>query len=389
MREGIDLIPAILLATFGNLVLVGAVGPWLARRMWKRRPAADPGAPAKAQLEVLSDRVGTGLLVAGVFGVLAAGLANRPTVVVETDQRERAAKLLEDYVEAHGDAELSRNLEASDTRRYADGYYRSCIPHDDRERSPASSSTRTSSSRSSTATQAPAARTGAQALDAGELRAAVPSGRTSSSSTRLRPRRSADSGTSSEKNSVRPPAQVEAAPDRADAAVDRHREVAHRAGRRARQPAGHAGGQDLRRRVDVRRAARRWRSRRGRRRRPASRHRPADQLRVGPDPVGRRPRVAEQQLALGARCRTCARATGAARSAAPLELVAAERDHAAEVAPRHRDMRRARASPREKTERPSCCHQTFVPSRSATVGHDVDDAHEAVVDHAPRSGRAP
>ena len=135
MREGIDLIPAILLATFGNLILIGAVGPWLARRTWKRRPAADPAAPAKAQLEVLSDRIGTGLLVAGVFGIIAAGLANRPTIVVETNQRERAAKLLEDYVDAHGDDELRRNLEASDTRRYADGYYRSCIPHDDRKRS--------------------------------------------------------------------------------------------------------------------------------------------------------------------------------------------------------------------------------------------------------------
>lgn len=134
IREGIDLIPAILLATFGNIVLIGAVAPWLARRMWKRRPAADPGTPAKAQLEVLTDRVGTGLLVASVFGLVVAGLANRPTIVVETKQRERAAKLLEEYVETHGDAELRRNLEASDTRRYADGYYRSCIPHDDRER---------------------------------------------------------------------------------------------------------------------------------------------------------------------------------------------------------------------------------------------------------------
>ncbi|MEA2361269.1 MAG: hypothetical protein QOD71_414 [Thermoleophilaceae bacterium] len=134
VREGIDLIPAILVATFGNIVLIGAVAPWLARRMWKRRPAADPGAPAKAQLEVLSDRIGTGLLVASVFGILAAGLANRPVIVAETDQRERAAKELFDFVTGHGDAELRRNLEASDTRRYTDGYYRSCIPDDDRER---------------------------------------------------------------------------------------------------------------------------------------------------------------------------------------------------------------------------------------------------------------
>ena len=39
---GVDLVPAILLATFGNLVLIGAVAPWLARRIWAtaagRRP---------------------------------------------------------------------------------------------------------------------------------------------------------------------------------------------------------------------------------------------------------------------------------------------------------------------------------------------------------------
>ena len=133
-REPLDLVLAIIVATFGNIVLIGAIGPWLARRTWKHRPAADPGTPAKAQLEVLTDRMGTALLVAGTFGLLVAGLANRPTIVVETNQRERAAKLLEDYVEAHGTDELRRNLEASDTRRYADGYYRSCIPHDDRQR---------------------------------------------------------------------------------------------------------------------------------------------------------------------------------------------------------------------------------------------------------------
>lgn len=134
VREGIALIPALLLATFGNLVLVGAVAPWLARRTWKRRPAAEPGAPPKAQLEVLSDRMGTALLVAGVFGIAAAGLANRPVIVAETDQRERAAKELFQFVEGHGDDELRRNLEASDTVRLAEGYYRSCIPDDDRER---------------------------------------------------------------------------------------------------------------------------------------------------------------------------------------------------------------------------------------------------------------
>jgi hypothetical protein len=134
VRTGIDLIPAVLLATFGNLVLIGALGPWLARRVWKRRPAAPPGAPPKASLEVLSDRIGTGLLMASVFGVLAAGLAARHTVIAETDERERAAKELFRYVQSHGDDELRRNLEASDTARLGEAYFRSCIPDDERER---------------------------------------------------------------------------------------------------------------------------------------------------------------------------------------------------------------------------------------------------------------
>jgi hypothetical protein len=134
VRDGIDLIPGILIATFANLALIGAVAPWLAKRIWKRRPAAEPTAPPKAQLEVLSDRVGTGLLVAGVFGVIAAGLAARPLVVVETEERERAAEKLYQYVQSHPDDELRRNFEASDTDKLADGYFRSCIPDDDRRR---------------------------------------------------------------------------------------------------------------------------------------------------------------------------------------------------------------------------------------------------------------
>ena len=134
IRTGIDLIPAVLLAVFGNLVLIGAVGPWLARRLWKRRPAAEPDAPPKAQLEVLSDRIGTGLLVASVFGVVAAGLAARPTVIAETDAKEEAARAIDAYVQASGDEELIRNEETAHAARLADGLFRICIARDDRER---------------------------------------------------------------------------------------------------------------------------------------------------------------------------------------------------------------------------------------------------------------
>jgi hypothetical protein len=132
--EGVDLIPAILIATFGNLILIAAVAPWLARRTWKRRPAAEPGAPPRAQLEVLIDRIGTGLLLATVVGVVAAGLAARPTVVSETEETERNAKAFRAFILSHGDEELIRNLETANTIELGDALFRTCVARDDRER---------------------------------------------------------------------------------------------------------------------------------------------------------------------------------------------------------------------------------------------------------------
>ncbi len=131
---GVDLIPAILLATFGNLFLIGAVAPWFGRRMWSRRPVAEAGAPPKAQLEVLTDRIGTGLLLASVLGVLAAGLAARPTVVSETEDTERNAEAFRALVLRSGDQELIRNLETANTVRLGEDFFRTCVARDDRER---------------------------------------------------------------------------------------------------------------------------------------------------------------------------------------------------------------------------------------------------------------
>ena len=131
---GVDLIPAILIATFGNLAVIGALAPWLARRTWRRRAAAEPGAPPRAQLEVLTDRIGTGLLVATVVGVLVAGLAARPTVVSETEDTERNAQAFRDFILSHGDQELIRNLETANTVRLGEDFFRTCVARDDRDR---------------------------------------------------------------------------------------------------------------------------------------------------------------------------------------------------------------------------------------------------------------
>ncbi len=131
---GVDIVPGILLATFGNLILIGAVAPWLARRTWARRPAAQAGTPAKAQREVLTDRIGTGLLLASVVAVLAAGLAARPVVVSETEDTERNAEAFRRLVMSSRDPELMRNLETANTVRLSDDYFRTCIARDDRRR---------------------------------------------------------------------------------------------------------------------------------------------------------------------------------------------------------------------------------------------------------------
>ena len=135
--DGMTLLFGIIVATFGNLVLVGAVAPWLARRLDARSRAEPPvgaGAqlPAGVRLELLQDRVGTGLLVAGCVGVLAAGLGSRPLVVSETNATQANAGAVERYVMSRGSPELVRNLETANTIKLGEGYFRTCIARDDR-----------------------------------------------------------------------------------------------------------------------------------------------------------------------------------------------------------------------------------------------------------------
>lgn len=135
---GMNLIEGVLIATFANLFLVGAVAPWLARRLADRRAAAlaTAGAPSPtpAERDVLQDRIATGLLVAGLVAVIVSGLANRPLIVSETEATEANAEALSRYVARSGDEELVRNRDTANTIRLGDGYFRNCIARDDRER---------------------------------------------------------------------------------------------------------------------------------------------------------------------------------------------------------------------------------------------------------------
>src|SRR5919199_4238902 len=111
MSGGVELVPALIVASFGNLVLMGAVAPWLARRLLVRARRArtaqvagagvSPAAPlrsagwqgiASAPHEVVGDRTATALLCAGALGLVAAGLAARPVIVTQTDDEEQNAR---------------------------------------------------------------------------------------------------------------------------------------------------------------------------------------------------------------------------------------------------------------------------------------------------------
>jgi hypothetical protein len=135
---GLNFVDGVLIATFANLFLVGAVAPWLARRLADRRAAAltTAGAPppSEAERDVIKDRTATALLVVGLAAVIVAGLANRPVIVSETDATEENAEALSRYVARSGDDELVRNRDTANTIRLGEGYFRNCIARDDRER---------------------------------------------------------------------------------------------------------------------------------------------------------------------------------------------------------------------------------------------------------------
>jgi hypothetical protein len=133
-RTGVDPVPALLMATFGNLIIVGALAPWL---LWMaRRRARERGEDATPP-EVSLDRLATGLLCAGTVAIVIVGLAARPATIVETEAREQNAREVRRYVQANAPPDVRANLDAgaaNTIRLQEDGYYRNCVPYEDRTR---------------------------------------------------------------------------------------------------------------------------------------------------------------------------------------------------------------------------------------------------------------
>jgi hypothetical protein len=132
---GVDFIPGLILSSFCNLFLMGAVAPWFGKRLARREHADDGnGVPLAVRTEVLKDRTAAVLLATATLGLIVAGLAARPLIVSETRETERNAELVRDHVVAEAPHEIQRNIDTANTVKLEDGYFRTCVNYDERDR---------------------------------------------------------------------------------------------------------------------------------------------------------------------------------------------------------------------------------------------------------------
>jgi hypothetical protein len=130
-------VPAIVVCGFANLFLIGAIAPWLARRMVARQGERPPSAtfPPANHLELLTDRIASIVLVLATLGLVAAGAGNHKVVVAATDRLARGGAAARDYALSHGAPDVKRNARAANINAHLlddrDGLFRMCIPYDD------------------------------------------------------------------------------------------------------------------------------------------------------------------------------------------------------------------------------------------------------------------
>lgn len=120
-----DLWGATLIAGFANLAAVALAAPLAARLLRRRRPDL-PRAIAR-------DYAGTALV--GALFVLAAvgGIAHRPALRAEADDRVAQLVAVRGYVTAQA-REFVPGLAAADSLRIAQDLYRTCVPGPDPKR---------------------------------------------------------------------------------------------------------------------------------------------------------------------------------------------------------------------------------------------------------------
>jgi hypothetical protein len=125
----------LIVASFANLFLMGAVAPWLARRLaGSERARGENGVPLAVRTEILKDRAAAILLGLATLGLVAVGLVSYPLNVNETEKLERNRELFTDYLLREAPHEIIRNKDTANTIRLEEGYFRTCVNYDDRSR---------------------------------------------------------------------------------------------------------------------------------------------------------------------------------------------------------------------------------------------------------------
>lgn len=123
---GTPFVPALLLATFFNLVALAVVAPLVSRRLRRRR--------RDLPKVVADDYAGTALVCVVTLGLLAAGLLHRSAVEdVQHDLvvQQAAAR---DFIAREAPAEYRGRTEESTTLKLEDDLFRTCAPGDDPKR---------------------------------------------------------------------------------------------------------------------------------------------------------------------------------------------------------------------------------------------------------------
>jgi hypothetical protein len=118
--DGIDLVPAVLLSGFANLLVVAVVAPLSGRLVRRRRP--------DLPRVVAADYAGATLLGVVTAALLAGGLLHRPAVErAERDLRVQGTAARA-FLLTNAPPAVRTRLGAADTIRLTDGFYRTCVP---------------------------------------------------------------------------------------------------------------------------------------------------------------------------------------------------------------------------------------------------------------------
>jgi hypothetical protein len=125
-EQGMDLVPALLLAGFFNLLVVAVIGPLTAVLLRRRRP--------DLPRFVAQDYTGRIGLVAVTLALLAGGLVHRPQV--GESRRDFAAQLVaaQHFLSSRAPAGFRENAAAATTLKLDEDLFRTCAPGPDPKR---------------------------------------------------------------------------------------------------------------------------------------------------------------------------------------------------------------------------------------------------------------